>query len=57
MYGGSGDDGAGSVQQTKDGGYIVVGEANEPISTEGEYEDPWSDILILKLDVNGNLGK
>jgi len=24
---------------------------------EGEYEDPWSDILILKLDANGNLGK
>lgn len=24
---------------------------------EGEYEDPGSDILILKLDANGNLGK
>ncbi len=57
MYGGICDDCAYSIQQTNDGGYIVVGEANEPVSTEGEYEEPWSDILILKLDVNGNLGK
>jgi uncharacterized delta-60 repeat protein len=46
-YGGSGDDRAYSIQQTKDGGYIVAGMTNS-------FGAGRSDVYIIKLDVNGN---
>jgi hypothetical protein len=46
-FGGSGDDGAYSVQQVDDGGYIVAGYT----SSFGAGE---SDIYVLRLDVDGN---
>ena len=47
-YGGPQDDVARSIQQTFDGGYIVVGETYSFGS--GRY-----DMWILKLDANGNI--
>jgi len=47
-YGGSNDDVAFSIQQTKDGGYIVAG-VTSSFGSEG------FDFYILKLDNNGNL--
>ncbi len=47
-FGGSKDDEAFSIQQTKDGGYIVAG------STES-FGAGWKDVYVLKLDSNGNL--
>jgi len=49
-YGGSGGDNANSIQQTKDGGYIVAGwaESYGAGGEGGEY------IWVLKLDSNGN---
>ena len=46
-YGGSGYDGALSIQQTSDGGYIVAGFT---ALGAGDY-----DIWVLKLDSNGNI--
>jgi len=46
-FGGRGDDGAYSVQQVDDGGYIVAGYT----SSFGAGE---SDIYVLRLDVDGN---
>ena len=46
-FGGSGDDKAYSIQQTKDGGYIVAGYTN----SFGAGDD---DFLIIKLDKSGN---
>jgi hypothetical protein len=46
-YGGSGEDISRSIQQTADGGYILAGRTASFGS--GNY-----DILILKLDVNGD---
>jgi hypothetical protein len=46
-FGGKGDDVAFSIQQTKDGGYIVAGYTN----SFGEGGD---DVYIIKLDENGN---
>ncbi|MFH1537312.1 MAG: C1 family peptidase [bacterium] len=48
-YGGTAADGASSVQQTTDGGYIVSGTTNS-------YGAGESDFWILKLDENGNCG-
>jgi hypothetical protein len=45
-YGGTGWDGASSVQQTSDGGYIVAGHINHSI-----YQNP----LLIKTDANGNI--
>jgi len=46
-FGGSGVDGAYSIQQTSDGGYIVAG---------WKYSfEAGNDVYILKLDSNGNL--
>ena len=47
-YGGSVDDEAHSIQQTSDGGYIVVGETSS-FGTEGE------DIWVLKLTSDGEI--
>jgi len=47
IYGGSNDDVAYSIQQTKDGGYIVAG------STRSFGFD--QDAYVIKLDENGNL--
>ena len=46
-YGGSNDDGATSIQQTKDGGYIVAG-VTESFGAGGV------DVYIIKLDANGS---
>ena len=47
-YGGEGYDAASSIQQTKDGGYIVAGSTNSFGAGAGDF-------YILKLDENGNL--
>jgi hypothetical protein len=52
--GGSGDEGASSIQQTTDGGYIVAGwsESNDgDVSGNNGTHDYW----IVKLDASGNL--
>ncbi len=53
-YGGSQKDDAYSVQQTTDGGYIVVGSTE---SIDGDISNPLGDydIWVLKLDANGLL--
>jgi len=47
-YGGSGDDLAWDVQQTMDGGYIMVGSTNS-------FGVPFADVYVVKTDANGNL--
>jgi len=53
-YGGSNDDQAYSVRQTKDGGYIIAGSSN---SNNGEVtgNHGGSDYWIVKTDSSGNL--
>jgi hypothetical protein len=46
-FGGAGDDRGYSVQQTSDGGYIIVGET----WTSGG----WYDVYLVKVDANGNM--
>jgi hypothetical protein len=46
-FGGSSSDGASSVQQTSDGGYILAGSTN---SYGAGYDDAW----LIKTDANGN---
>jgi uncharacterized delta-60 repeat protein len=46
-YGGSDDDGAWSIQQTKDGGYIVAGYTSS-------FGAGGLDVYVIKLDANGN---
>ncbi|MEX0812831.1 MAG: T9SS type A sorting domain-containing protein [Chitinophagales bacterium] len=53
-YGGSNDDFVSSIQQTTDGGYIMVGgseSSDQDISGNNGGVDYW----ILKTDVNGNI--
>lgn len=45
--GGSGDEFSYSVQQTSDGGYIVVG-------TSGSFSEGEENIYLIKTDANGN---
>ena len=47
-YGGSEDDYAGSIQQTIDGGYIVVG-------TTVSFTPGYADIWILKFNTSGDV--
>ncbi len=47
-FGGSNDEGAYSIQQTKDGGYIVAGYTSS-------YGAGGSDMWIIKLDSNGSV--
>ena len=48
-YGGTDDDGAYSVQQTPDGGYIVAGYT-------GSFGAGYGDIFLIKTDANGDIG-
>lgn len=48
-YGGNDIDGATSIQQTSDGGYIVAG------GTKSFGDELFGDIWVLKLDSNGNV--
>lgn len=52
--GGSGDDQSYSLQQTTDGGYIVVGASN---SNDGDVTDNngGKDCWVVKLDTSGNI--
>src|SRR5579883_732980 len=54
VYGGSGDDEATSIQQTKDGGYIVGGFSN---SNDGDVTGNHGlyDYWITKIDSTGNI--
>ncbi|MHA2611596.1 MAG: InlB B-repeat-containing protein [bacterium JZ-2024 1] len=47
-YGWADSDGASSIQQTSDGGYIVAGDTDS-------FGAGYSDIWVLKLDANGNI--
>jgi hypothetical protein len=47
-YGGTDTDVATSVQQTSDGGYIVLGYT-------GSFGAGWIDIFLIKTDANGNV--
>jgi uncharacterized delta-60 repeat protein len=47
-YGGGRDDGAWSIQQTSDGGYIVAGSTSS-------FGAGYSDFWVLKLDASGNV--
>ncbi|MCC6026464.1 MAG: S-layer homology domain-containing protein, partial [Caldimicrobium sp.] len=47
-YGGAGEDVANSIQQTSDGGYIVVGWTDS-------FGQGKKDVWVLKLDANGNV--
>jgi len=53
-FGGNGEDVATCVQQTTDGGYIVVGTSN---SKNGDVENNFggSDVWLIKLDDSGTL--
>ncbi|MEY4926426.1 MAG: hypothetical protein RI894_862 [Bacteroidota bacterium] len=52
-YGGSGVDYLKTIQQTTDGGYIVGGVSNSPISGDKTTASVGNDYWILKLDAQG----
>jgi len=54
LYGGSGWDTAFSIQQTRDGGYIVAG-LSYSTDIPGVFNHGGEDYYLLKLDANGNL--
>ncbi|MBW6483759.1 MAG: T9SS type A sorting domain-containing protein [Vicingaceae bacterium] len=53
-YGGSGADAASSIQQTNDGGYIIVGEST---SNDGDVtgNNGGRDYWVVKIDSNGTI--
>jgi hypothetical protein len=53
LYGGSGWDGALSIQQTDGGGYIVAGGSDSTDIPGTNYHGGSADYYILKLDANG----
>lgn len=53
-YGGSGHDGASSIRQTTDGGYIVVGESrSNDVDVVGNHG--YADFWIVKIDSIGSI--
>jgi hypothetical protein len=55
VLGSSADDFAYSINQTDDGGYIIVGTTRSVGSGGGSYSYENQDILVMKLDSAGNL--
>jgi len=54
-FGGSDNDGAYSVQQTRDGGYIIAGYTySSDGDVTGHYSSLFQDVWILKLDAHGH---
>ncbi len=51
-YGGDGDEGANSIEQTADGGYIVAGATS--LASSGGIGATGDRFWVLKLDSNGN---
>jgi hypothetical protein len=55
-FGGSGDDQAYSIKQTKDGGFVAAGAAySNDGDVSGVHGVDYSDEWVIKLDSNGNL--
>jgi len=52
-YGGQNSDGASSIKQTSDGGYIVAGTAGS-FSTGNDFMGP-DEVWVLKFDANGDI--
>jgi hypothetical protein len=54
-FGGSGEDLISSIQQTSDGGYIIGGYSNSPVSgNKTSANKGGNDYWIIKLDAGGN---
>lgn len=55
VLGGSYDEFPSSINQTLDGGYVVVGRIRSPGSGGGSYGYENEDVLVMKLDSSGNI--
>lgn len=55
VYGGQHTDYASWVEETPDGGYIIVGSTSSDDGDVGPRDAIWSDVWVLKLDKNGNI--
>ncbi len=55
VYGGQYTDYGNWIEQTPDGGYIVVGNTTSDDGDVGPRDAIWSDVWLLKLDKNGDI--
>lgn len=58
LYGGVGTDPAGIIQQTSDGGYVVVGAVAQTSSGNGDVitnPELYMKVSVVKLDASGNI--
>ena len=53
--GGTGGEGIIALQQTSDGGYVLVGRSQSPISGDKTENSPSLDIWVVKLDASGSI--